>query len=156
MNSRRAFWPSRNLPNRSSSMSESCRVRSSRHRAIVSVGFVTVYCALPSRLGVLGHGYPGHWIEGRRAVRIIVVGLLLEPVALPALAQSQEQYDRCCCPTATDDQTIDACTALIISGRYSGAVAPWGVGVARGNLPDFQRSRAVWPNKKTRFGEVQL
>ncbi len=50
----------------------------------------------------------------------ILTGLALTLTALPAWAQTQQQYDLCYSNTATPDQTIDGCTALIESGRYAG------------------------------------
>ena len=52
-------------------------------------------------------------------MRGLFIGLALALVAAPALAQTQQQHDWCYSPTATDDQTIDGCTALIGSGRES-------------------------------------
>jgi tetratricopeptide (TPR) repeat protein len=54
-------------------------------------------------------------------MRGILIGSALVLAALPAWAQTQQQIDLCYSPTATDDQTIDGCTAMIQSGRYSGA-----------------------------------
>jgi tetratricopeptide (TPR) repeat protein len=59
-------------------------------------------------------------IEGG-SMRRILIGLAFVLVALPAWAQTQEQIDWCSSPTATDDQTIAGCTAMIQSGRYSGS-----------------------------------
>jgi tetratricopeptide (TPR) repeat protein len=53
-------------------------------------------------------------------MRGIVVGFVLAVIAMPALAQTQQQYDLCYSATASDDETIEGCTALIASGRYSG------------------------------------
>jgi tetratricopeptide (TPR) repeat protein len=39
---------------------------------------------------------------------------------LPAWAQTKQQIDWCYSPTATDDQTILGCAAMIKSGRYKG------------------------------------
>ncbi len=51
----------------------------------------------------------------------ILIGLALAlAAALPAWAQTQQQIDWCYAPTATDDQTIAGCTAMIQSGRYTG------------------------------------
>jgi lipoprotein NlpI len=36
------------------------------------------------------------------------------------VAETKQQYDWCYSSTATDDQTIDGCTAMIESGHYSG------------------------------------
>ena len=48
-------------------------------------------------------------------------GLGLAPVAAgTASAQTKEQIDLCYSSTATAEQTIDGCTAMIKSGRYSG------------------------------------
>jgi tetratricopeptide (TPR) repeat protein len=52
-------------------------------------------------------------------MRGIWIGLALALVAAPAWAQTQQQHDWCYSPTATDDQTIDGCTALIGSGRQT-------------------------------------
>ncbi len=53
-------------------------------------------------------------------MRRILIGLVLALVALPAWSQTQQQHDWCYSPTATDDQTIEGCTALVQSGRYTG------------------------------------
>ncbi|HEX4196951.1 MAG TPA: tetratricopeptide repeat protein [Caulobacteraceae bacterium] len=47
----------------------------------------------------------------------VATGILL---AGAARAETQEQYDWCYSNTATDDQTIAGCTALIESGHYAG------------------------------------
>jgi len=52
-------------------------------------------------------------------MRRILIGLALVLVALPAWAQTQEQIDWCNSPTATDDQTIEGCTAQIQSGQQT-------------------------------------
>ncbi len=52
-------------------------------------------------------------------MRGIWIGLALALVSGPAMAQTQQQHDWCFSPTATDDQTIDGCTALIGSGRQT-------------------------------------
>jgi tetratricopeptide (TPR) repeat protein len=48
-------------------------------------------------------------------MRGIPIALTLALIALPAWAQTQTDW--CASPTATDDQTIEGCTALIQSGR---------------------------------------
>jgi tetratricopeptide (TPR) repeat protein len=56
-------------------------------------------------------------------MRGLWIGLALALGAAPAWAQTparpptQQQHDWCFTPTATDDQTIDSCTAHIQSGR---------------------------------------
>ena len=50
-------------------------------------------------------------------MRGLCIGLALALVFGPARAQTQQQRDWCYSPTATDDQTIDGCTALIQSAR---------------------------------------
>ncbi len=52
-------------------------------------------------------------------MRGILIGLALALVAPAAWAQTQQQRDWCYSPTATDDQTVDGCTALIQSGRQT-------------------------------------
>ena len=52
-------------------------------------------------------------------MRLVLIGLALALAAPPALAQTQEQHDWCFSPTATDDQTIDGCTALIQGGHQT-------------------------------------
>jgi tetratricopeptide (TPR) repeat protein len=47
----------------------------------------------------------------------LLIGLTLALIALPAWAQTPQQRDWCASPTATDDQTIDGCNALIQSGQ---------------------------------------
>src|SRR5579863_3859567 len=54
-------------------------------------------------------------------MRGIVVGFAFAIIAVPAWAQTQQQYDLCYSESASADQTIDGCTALIASGRYSGS-----------------------------------
>jgi tetratricopeptide (TPR) repeat protein len=54
-------------------------------------------------------------------MREILIGLALALVAPAASAQTAQQRDWCYSPTATDDQTIDGCTALIGSGRETTA-----------------------------------
>ncbi len=55
-------------------------------------------------------------------MRRTLIGLALAlPVALPAWAQTKQQIDWCSSTTATDDQTIAGCTAMIQSGRYTGS-----------------------------------
>jgi tetratricopeptide (TPR) repeat protein len=49
-----------------------------------------------------------------------LIGLILLLIAFPAWAQDQQLIDVCYSPTATDDQTIESCSTLISSGRYSG------------------------------------
>ena len=51
-------------------------------------------------------------------MRRISIGLVLALIALPAWAQTQEQ-SWCDSPTATDDQTIEGCTAQIQSGQLT-------------------------------------
>ncbi|HZC17795.1 MAG TPA: tetratricopeptide repeat protein [Caulobacteraceae bacterium] len=48
---------------------------------------------------------------------MVLTGVLL---ANACCAQSQQQHDWCYSPTATDDQTIEGCAAMIESGRYTG------------------------------------
>ena len=50
-------------------------------------------------------------------MRRIWIGLALALASGPAWAQTQQQHDWCYSDAATDDQTIDGCTALIQSGR---------------------------------------
>ena len=54
---------------------------------------------------------------GEKVMRGLLIGLALALVAAPAWAQTPQQRDWCSSDTATDDQTIDGCTALIASGR---------------------------------------
>jgi tetratricopeptide (TPR) repeat protein len=54
-------------------------------------------------------------------MRGIVIGLALALVAPAASAQTQQQHDWCYSDTATDDETIDGCTALIQSPQESPA-----------------------------------
>ena len=54
-------------------------------------------------------------------MRGLLIGLALALVAPAALAQTPQQRDWCYGPTATDDQTIDGCTAVIQSGRETSA-----------------------------------
>jgi tetratricopeptide (TPR) repeat protein len=49
---------------------------------------------------------------------LVLGGLLL---AFTAAGQTQQQINWCYANDATDDQTIEGCTAMIQSGRYSGA-----------------------------------
>jgi tetratricopeptide (TPR) repeat protein len=49
-----------------------------------------------------------------------LIGLALAFIALPAWAQTQQQYFWCNNHTFTDDQRIAGCTAIIQSGRYTG------------------------------------
>ncbi len=53
-------------------------------------------------------------------MRGILIGLALTLVALPALAQTQQQHDWCFGADTTDDQTIEGCNALILSGSVTG------------------------------------
>ena len=53
-------------------------------------------------------------------MRRMLVGLALALVALPAWAQTQQQYFWCASSTFTKDQRIAGCTAIIRSGRYGG------------------------------------
>jgi tetratricopeptide (TPR) repeat protein len=48
---------------------------------------------------------------------ILLAGMLSSATAA---AETKEQYDWCYAVTATDEQTIQGCTAMIESGRYSG------------------------------------
>lgn len=50
-----------------------------------------------------------------------LIGLVLALAVSPAWAQTQEQIDWCNGSTATDDQTIEGCTALIQSGHETPA-----------------------------------
>jgi tetratricopeptide (TPR) repeat protein len=54
-------------------------------------------------------------------MRVILIGLALALVSGPAWAQSPQQYDWCGSPSATDDQRIAGCTAVIQSGRETTA-----------------------------------
>ena len=54
-------------------------------------------------------------------MRGIWIGLALTLVSGPAWAQTPQQRDWCYSPTATDDQKIDGCSALIQSGRETPA-----------------------------------
>jgi tetratricopeptide (TPR) repeat protein len=53
-------------------------------------------------------------------MRGMLIGLALALVALPAWAQTQEQYFWCAGTKFTKDQMIAGCTAIIQSGRYAG------------------------------------
>jgi len=55
-------------------------------------------------------------------MRGVLIGLALALVAPAALAQTQQQSDWCYSETATDDQTIDGCTALIQSAQSTSTV----------------------------------
>jgi tetratricopeptide (TPR) repeat protein len=55
-------------------------------------------------------------------MRGLLIGLALALIAPAAWAQTPQQHDWCRSPTATADQTIDGCTALIQSGRETMAV----------------------------------
>lgn len=50
-------------------------------------------------------------------MRRILIALTLALVAPPALAQTQQQRDWCFGVTATDDQTLEGCNALIQSAQ---------------------------------------
>ena len=54
-------------------------------------------------------------------MRGIWIGLALALASGSAWAQTPQQRDWCYSPTATDDQTVDGCTALIQSGRETTA-----------------------------------
>jgi tetratricopeptide (TPR) repeat protein len=56
-------------------------------------------------------------------MRGISIVLALALVAAPAWAQTQQQRDWCTSPSATDDQTIEGCTAMIQSGQGSADLA---------------------------------
>ena len=53
-------------------------------------------------------------------MRGLLIGLALA-LAVPAWAQTPQQHDWCYSPTATGDQVIEGCTALIQSGRETTA-----------------------------------
>jgi tetratricopeptide (TPR) repeat protein len=55
-------------------------------------------------------------------MRGLWIGLALALVSGPAWGQTPQQRDLCYSDTATDDQTIDGCTAVIQSGRETTAV----------------------------------
>src|ERR1700761_9375824 len=50
---------------------------------------------------------------GGGAMRALLFGLAFASIGLPALAQTQQQHDWCFSPSATDDQTIEGCSAVI-------------------------------------------
>ena len=54
-------------------------------------------------------------------MRRIWIGLALALVSAPASAQTPQQRDWCFSGTASDDQTIDGCTAVIQSSRETSA-----------------------------------
>jgi TonB family protein len=66
----------------------------------------------------------GHFFLGVGAVRIFLIGLAFALIATPSWAQTAQpsaqtaqQRTWCFSTAATDDETIDGCTALIQSGR---------------------------------------
>ena len=50
-------------------------------------------------------------------MRGLMIGLVLTLAAPAAWAQTQQQHDWCYSPDATDDQTVEGCTALIQAGH---------------------------------------
>src|SRR5665213_1919406 len=58
---------------------------------------------------------------GGKGMRGLLIGVALALVSGPAMAQTQQQRDWCFSPTATDDETVDGCTALIQSTQVTPA-----------------------------------
>ncbi len=89
-------------------------------------------------------------------MRGLLIGLALALVGPAAWAQTQQQRDWCDSPTATDDQTIDGCTAQIQSGRattanqaieyYNRAYAYDNKALYDQALADYNQSIALNPN----------
>jgi tetratricopeptide (TPR) repeat protein len=60
--------------------------------------------------------------RGARRTAAILTGLALALIAPAAWAQTlQQDHDWCYSPTASDDQTIEGCTAMIQSGQGTSA-----------------------------------
>lgn len=59
----------------------------------------------------------GHYFLGVGTVRNFLIGLAWALIATPSWSQTAQQRTWCFSSAATDDETIDGCTALIQSGR---------------------------------------
>ncbi len=87
----------------------------------------------------------------------------LTGAALPSAGQAQtkQQIDWCYSPTATDDQTLEGCTAMIQSGQYTGVelshaydnrgVGYNGKGQYDSAIPDFDVAIRLDPNNNQAF-----
>ena len=58
----------------------------------------------------------------------------------PALAETKQEYDWCYAPEATDDRTVQGCSAMIESGKYTGV-----------KLSDAYDNRSVGYNGKKQY-----
>lgn len=89
------------------------------------------------------------------------VCLALASAATPASAETKQEYDWCYAPEATDDQTIQGCTAMIESGKYTGiklsdAYDNRGVGFNGKkqydlSIPDFNKAVSLNPRNFQAF-----
>lgn len=82
-------------------------------------------------------------------MRVIPIGLVLSLIALPVCAETKQQYDWCYSPSASDDETIEGCTAVIQSGRLTGtalstAVNSRSVGYAGKGQWDLALKDTTW------------
>ena len=68
------------------------------------------------------------------------VCLTFVSAVVPARAETKQEYDWCYAPEATDDQTIQGCTAMIESGKYTGV-----------KLSDAYDNRGVGYNGKKQY-----
>jgi tetratricopeptide (TPR) repeat protein len=89
-----------------------------------------------------------------------LIGLALALISGPAWAQTPQQRDWCFSPTATDDQTIDGCTALVQTGRATNqaaaldnrAYAYTNKGLYDQAIADYTRSIALKPDDAGAYG----
>jgi len=90
--------------------------------------------------------------------------LVLGSLALHARAETKQEYDWCYDPAATDDQTIQGCTAMIESGKYTGvklsdAYDNRGVGFNGKkqydlSIPDFRKAISLNPRNYEAFNNL--
>ena len=76
-------------------------------------------------------------------MRGLLIGLVLALVAPAAWAQTPQQRDWCYSATASDDQTVDGCTALIQTGRETPA-----------NMADIYYNRAYAYDNKALYDQA--
>jgi tetratricopeptide (TPR) repeat protein len=99
-----------------------------------------------------------------RCLRIAAIGVVLATMAMPVLAETRQEYDWCYDPDATDDQTVQGCTAMIESGKYTGiklsdAYDNRGVGFNGKkqydlSIPDFKKAVSLNPRNYQAFNNL--
>ena len=72
----------------------------------------------------------------------VAVCLVWASALTPALAETKQEYNWCYAPEASDDETIQGCTAMIESGKYTGI-----------KLSDAYDNRGVGFNGKKQYDQ---